>query len=473
LAKGKKGRCYKQKAGKPGMKRNDRFSYENLAGLRKAIQERNLEIPSIEDLQSLEEALDADGIRAPNRLCINPLEGCDGEADGAPGNLTCRRYRRFASGGAGMIWVEATAVVREGRANPRQLWINDQSAAGFKELAGLIKTTALEHSYSHQRPFTVIQLTHSGRQSNPEGITAPIITHHSDVLDTKDHLPSNYPIISDKELDALQEKYVLAAKIAYDCGFDGVDIKACHGYLIHELLYSYTRKNSKYGGTFENRTRFLRDVVSKIRREIPDLIVTTRLNIYDGIPYPWGWGMKPDGTLVPDLTEPVSLINILHDAGVDMISIAVGNPYYNPHVERPYDYPIAGGYVPEEHPLNTIARITALTADLQKQVTEIQLVATGLSWLRQFSPNVGAAMLEKGYINLVGIGRLALAHPSFANELARTGNLTPEKLCITCSFCTQIMKDGGQTGCVTRDHEVYGPIYRAGRAGALRETKKK
>ncbi|MCK4392531.1 flavin oxidoreductase/NADH oxidase [Candidatus Bipolaricaulota bacterium] len=451
------------------MKNKTFFSYRTLATLTEDIHRKGLEITMTDKVQCLDESMHLHGKKVPNRLCLNPLEGCDAESNGSPGKLTYRRYKRFASGGAGMIWIEATAVTPEGRANPRQLWINNQSAESFKEVRRVITANAANHNSDEQQPFMVLQLTHSGRQSNPRGTPTPIITHHSEILDPNDHLEPSYPIISDKEIDALQGRYVQAAQLAYDCGFDAVDIKACHGYLVHELLFSYTRKNSRYGGSFENRTRFLREVVDKIKHEVPEIIVTTRLNIYDGIPYPWGWGMKTDGSLKADPSEPVRLISMLHDAGVELISIALGNPYYNPHLERPYDRPAAGGYVPKEHPLETIARTIRLTANIHDQTPGVHLVGTGLSWLRQFFPNVGAAMVQEGWISFLGVGRGALAHPSFANELLKNGTLAPEKLCITCSSCTQIMRDGGRTGCVIRDPEVYGPIYKAGRARALKQ----
>ncbi|MCK4419456.1 FAD-dependent oxidoreductase [Candidatus Aerophobetes bacterium] len=422
-----------------------------------------INIPTAEDIHLLKKSVRVNNKEIPNSLCVNPMEGRDGKDNGSPGELTYRRYRRFASGGAGIIWIEATAVTSEGRVSPRQLWINNDSAEGFKKLVKIIKANALNYKGERQSPFTVLQLTHSGRQSSPE----PVITHHSKILDANYDLDLNYPLISDDELDNLQDEYVKAAQIAYECGFDAVDIKACHGYLLHELLFSYTRKGSKYGGSFQNRTRFLQEVVKKIKRNIPDLIITTRLNIYDGIPYPWGWGMKKDGSLEIDLSEPVNLIKELREAGVEIINIAVGNPYYNAHLERPYDYPIADGYSPEEHPLKTISRNIDITSEISRKVSGIHFVGTGLSWLRQFFPNVGAAMIQKGWISFLGVGRAALSNPNFANELLKNGDLALEKLCIACSSCTQIMKDGGCVGCVVRDSEVYGPIYRAGR---LRNT---
>jgi len=431
--------------------------------LKKDITEMGINIPISGNIQSLKKSFRVNDKEIPNRLCVNPIEGRDSKENGGPSELTYRRYRRYAAGGAGIIWVEATTVTPEGKASPHQLWINSKSVEDFKKLVEIIKENALNCKAKKQTPFIVLQLTHSGRQSKLEEKSHPVITHHSKILDPKDNLSQDYSLITDGELDSLQEKFVEASHIAYECGFDAVDIKACHGYLLHELLFSYTREGSKYGGSFKNRTRFLREVVQRVKAVIPDLILTTRLNIYDGVPYPWGWGMKKDGSLDAELSEPAKLIRELHQIGVDIINISFGNPYYNPHLERPYDHIITGGYLPEEHPLKTISRNIDLTYEISKRTSGIHFVGTGLSWLRQFFPNVAAAMIEKGWISFIGIGRAALANPSFANELLEKGVLAPEKMCITCSSCTQMMKDGSQVGCVIRDPEVYGPIYRAGR----------
>jgi len=448
------------------------FLYRNLVELKKDIEKMRVNIPIAEDIYLLKKSVMVNNKEIPNSLCVNPMEGRDGKDNGSPGELTYRRYRRFASGGAGMIWVEATAVTSEGRVSSHQLWINNDSAEGFKKLVKIIEGNALNYKGEKQSPFTVLQLTHSGRQSSPKGQPAPIITHHSKILDPGYDLDLDYSLISDDELDSLQDEYVKAAQIAYECGFDAVDIKSCHGYLLHELLFSYTRKNSKYGGSFQNRTRFLQEVVKKIKRNIPDLIIATRLNIYDGIPHPWGWGVKKDGSLDVDLSEPANLIKELREAGVEIINIAVGNPYYNSHLERPYDHPIAGGYLSEEHPLKTISRNIDITCEISRKASGVHFVGTGFSWLRQFFPNVGVAMVQKGWISFLGVGRAALANPNFANELLKNKDLAPEKLCITCSSCTQMMKDGDRVGCAVRDSKIYGPIYRAGRLGNIEYVKK-
>jgi 2,4-dienoyl-CoA reductase-like NADH-dependent reductase (Old Yellow Enzyme family) len=320
---------------------------------------------------------------------------------------------------------------------------------------------AREANGSDFRPLTVLQLTFSGRYSKPDGKPAPVIAHHDGVLDKAMGIPEDHPLISDDELDALQDRWVEAAVLAQEAGFDAVDVKSCHRYLLSELLAAHTRPG-KYGGSFENRTRLHYALVERIRDEVPGLMVTMRLNAYDGHPYPWGWGVDERDPLIPDLTEPIRFVRGLRERGMQMVNITAGNPYFTPHINRPYDLPVQGGRVPDENPLLGVARIVDVARQIKRAVPEMVIVATGYSWLRQFLGNAAAATIRRGDADLVGLGRGAFAYPDFARDLVIDGALAPKKCCITCSRCTQIMRDGGQTGCVVFDRQVYGPIYRAG-----------
>lgn len=443
---------------------HEQFNFESWAEIAQKLDELGLSLPCSESLAALGHAQQAGPLRMPNAVGIHPVEGCDGSADGRPEALTLRRYRRFARGGAGLIWLEATAVVHRGRANPRQLWLREETVEDFARMVEMIYRSAADEFGEAHRPVTVAQLTHSGRYSKPDGAPAPIIAYRHPILDPRHNLPDDYPVISDEELDELQQAYVDAARCARDAGFDAVDVKACHGYLLYELLNAFTREDSRYGGGYENRTRMVREVVRRIREEVPEIAVVSRLSVYDAMPHPWGFGMAQDGSMEPDLTEPVRLIDELRAMGVRLINVAYGSPYYNPHVERPYDTHEIGGYVPNEHPLADIATMVEIHRELAAKVPEMPLMATGYTWLREFGPNVGAALVEAGEAVSIGWGRQALAHPDFAREIVEQGALTPTKLCICCSSCTQIMRDGGRSGCVVRDWEVYEPIFREGQA---------
>lgn len=400
----------------------------------------------------------------PNRLCVHPMEGCDADKHGNPTELTLRRYRRFASGGAGLIWAEACAVDASGRGNPHQILINDRTADGLRKIVETVQTKGVGSGGEAQRPAIIVQLSHAGRYRKPEGKPEPAIVHHSAVLDQPLGLSVDAPLLSDGELEAIGERYVQAASVAASCGFDGVDIKACHGYLLHELLYAHRRERSRYGGSFDCRTRLLREIISEVRRTCPNLAVAVRLSVYDGIPYPWGWGTDLRGS--PALEEPAALIRALAQEGVELVSVAVGNPYYNPHLERPYDRPIRGGYEPTETPLESVLRMLELTAEIHRRVPEMPLVATGLSWLRHLVPTVAAGMVAEGWVSSVGLGRMAIAHPGFANDILAGGQVAHQKQCIACSACIQLMRDGGRSGCVVRDAEIYAEEYRRVRRSA-------
>ncbi len=446
-------------------KYKSRMVIRNTDDFRKALSDVGADIPYSEavDISNFNRKLTVGGKSIPNRFCIQPMEGCDGDNNGNPSELTYRKYSRFAAGGAGIIWLEATAVVPEGRANPKQLWIHKDNLDKFKRFVNDIRDNSYNEKGEKQDPFLVLQLTHSGRYSKPTGKAEPMIMHHSKVLAPTNGLTDDYPLVSDEYLDNLQDKFIEAAGLARDCGFDAVDIKSCHGYLLHEMLSGFTRENSKYGGSYENRTRFLRETIKRIINEVTGITVSSRLSIADGYPYPYGWGMNTDGSYNPDLTEPKRLIKELNGLGVEMLNICIGNPYFNPNYERPYDFPIQGFELPEEHPLLTLERNIKLTSAISAEFPDMTFITSGTSWLRQITMNVADHVLANGKGDVIGLGRMGLAYPDFPNDFFINGKLNPGKVCITCSSCTQMMRDGVVSGCVIRDSGTYADIYYQGR----------
>ena len=440
---------------------HERFRFKTLSALLEKIAELDLALPVETDVSPLAWRVRIGSKETPNALAIHPMEGCDGTPEGKPSELTLRRYVRFARGGAGLLWFEATAIVHEGRGNPRQLLLVPENASEFAALREKALAAGREANGPSYEPFTVLQLTHSGRYSRPSDRPKPILAHHDGLLDQVQGLPADYPLISDEELDRLQGRYVQAARLAYECGFDGVDIKSCHRYLISELLAAHTRLG-RYGGSFENRTRLLLRVVRRIREELPGLAITIRLNVYDGHPYPWGWGVSREDPSRPDLSEPLRLVGLLQEAGVAAINVTAGNPYFTPHINRPFDANVLGGYTPDEHPLQGVARLIHLARQVKQTYPDLVVVGTGYSWLRHYLGCVAAAVIRRGWADLVGVGREAFAYPDFARDLLIKGEMDPRRTCITCSRCTQIMRDDGCTGCVPFDAEIYGPIYKKG-----------
>ncbi|MBR4051285.1 MAG: flavin oxidoreductase/NADH oxidase [Clostridia bacterium] len=417
--------------------------------------ELKLNIPYAENVSVLNTPVQIGKKAVQNRLACQAMEGCDGTADGSPDELTVRRYDRFAKGGAGVIWFEATAVMREGRANPRQLWIHQNNINDFQREVERIKQTAVKENGFE--PLVIMQATHSGRYSKPDGAPAPLIAYNNPIFE-KDNPIDKSRIVTDEYIDTVKEALIEASLLAEKAGFDGVDIKACHRYLNCELLSAYTREG-RYGGSLENRTRLLRESISGAKEVCnKDFIVSSRLNVYDGFPYPYGFGVSNDGSTAFDPTEPIWLLKELEKSGVELLNITMGNPYFNPHVNRPF---ASGGYEIDEHPLEGVARMLNGTAELKKQVPNIKIISSALSYLGVAAPNVAAGYIEKGSFDIAGFGRTVFAYPDFAKDIINDGSMKKEKLCICCSKCTHIMRcPGGTPGCVIRDKDVYLPIYK-------------
>jgi 2,4-dienoyl-CoA reductase-like NADH-dependent reductase (Old Yellow Enzyme family) len=437
------------------MEPHRKFKFSSVEDLQTELNKLGIGLPFAKDANVLKHSLRIKENIIPNRIVIHPMEGCDGDREGRPGELTRRRYRRFAMGGAGLLWFEATAVVEEGKANPRQLLITKETIKDLTSLLQEALSVAVNKKGSDRKPYTVLQLTHSGRYSRPGSKPQPIIAATNPYLDDKSPAPKN--IITDAQLEELEDRYVEAAVMAAEIGFNAVDIKSCHHYLISELLSAHTREGS-YGGKFENRTRFLLNIIDKIRKKLPyEIDVAVRMNAFDGVPHPYGWGVNRQNHLQADLSEPVRLVQQLQDKGVKLVNISAGNPYYNPHIGRPYD---TGPYVPKENQLYAVEKMLKIAREIQKAVPQVAIVTTGLSWLREFAAAVAAGGVTEGWFQLVGFGRQSLAYPDFAEDIINTGKMERKKCCITCGKCVELMRFDGVTGCVIKDAEVYGPIYK-------------
>lgn len=418
-------------------------------------EELSSALPYSEDVSVLSKSEEICGKTIHNRLVCQAMEGCDGTKDGSPDVLTKRRYERFAKGGAGLIWFEATAVMPEARANPRQLYINENNLDDYKRQVESIKETAMkENGYE---PVIIMQATHSGRYSKPEGVPAPIIAYNNPIFE-KDTPISKDRIVTDDYLDRVGEALVNGSILAEKAGFDGVDIKCCHRYLNCELLSAYTREGRYGGESVENRTRLLRESVEgAVKSCSKNFIVSTRLNAYDGFPYPYGFGVKNDGSLDFAPEEPIWLLGKLKESGMKLINITMGNPYFNPHVNRPF---ANGPYEDSEHPLLGVERMLEGTALLKAAHPDMKIICSALSFLGTVSPNVVASYIADGKFDFAGYGRTIFAYPDFAKDIVKNGELDKNKICIACSKCTEVMRAGSTPGCVIRDKDVYMPLYK-------------
>ncbi|HMG33743.1 MAG TPA: NADH:flavin oxidoreductase [Blastocatellia bacterium] len=451
---------------------------------RRYLREHNIAIPCDDQIESgvgapLAQPITVDGRLIGNRFAIQPMEGWDGTPDGRPGELTFRRWQNFGRSGAKLIWgAEAVAVLHEGRANPNQLLISDQTRAGLAALKDRLIDEHQRATGSRAGLIVGLQLTHSGRYSTPnrKGQPEPRIVYHHPILDQKLGLDRDHPTISDGDVRQIIEAFHRAARIASEIGFDFVDIKHCHGYLGHEFLSAHTREGD-YGGSFENRTRFLREIVQGIRSISPSLGIGVRLSAFDTVPYRpdpeqstpgkpgpgvpeefkrllpyrWGFGVDPQNPLEPDLEEPRKFLRLLAELGIRMVNISAGSPYYNPHIQRPAFFPPSDGYQPPEDPLAGVARQMSVTRILKQEFPALMFVGTGYTYLQDFVANVAQAAVRDGWVDVVGLGRMVLVYPELPLQVLEGRTLERKRLCRTFSDCTTAPRNGLPSGCYPLD----------------------
>jgi 2,4-dienoyl-CoA reductase-like NADH-dependent reductase (Old Yellow Enzyme family) len=402
-----------------------------------------------------------------NRFSILPMEGWDGTADGRPSDLTRRRWRHFGESGAKLIWGgEAIAVRPDGRDNPSQLIINESTLADIAGLREELIKAHAERFGSTADLLIGLQLTHSGRFSKPK----PLILYRHPYLDARFGVRDDGPLLSDDDIAKLVDDFIGAAKLAQRAGFAFVDIKHCHGYLGHEFLSAVDRPG-RYGGSLENRTRFLAEIVAGMKAVAPNIEPAVRVATFDFLPfqpgpdrtgvpsagpahYPYAFG--GDGTgLGIDLTEPLEFLSVCSKLGIRLICTSPGCPYYNPHIQRPAAFPPSDGYLPPEDPLIGVARQIQVTAELKKRYPQLLFVGSGYSYLQEWLPHVGQRVLRDGLADFVGIGRMVLAYPEFPADVLAGRPLARKRLCRTFSDCTTAPRNGMISGCYPLD-----PFYK-------------
>ena len=385
------------------------------------------------------------GVNIPNRIVFQPMEGCDCNTDGTPSELTVAKYVRAARSGAGLIWMEANAVCPEGRTNPGQMMLTKENLPEFKSFVEMLRKTAMDECGI--KPVIILQLTQSGRQS-----IVPMIAYRHPIYEEKRPVTDDN-IVTDEYLDTLAEKYVASALLAHEAGFDGVDVKSCHGYLFQELLSAFNRPG-RYGGSFENRTRLYLDCVKAVKAAVPsDFLVVTRLGAADMVPKPYGFGTTENNEL--DLTETDMLVEKLMEAGIRMINITIGNPYYNPHINRPFRQ---GAYVAPELPEVGLQRFITVQTHLKEKFKELTLVGSGLSYYRAELMEKAEEMINIGAADLVGFGRGSLAYPMFYRDFLE-GKFDAKKTCVSCSKCTALMRAKCVSGCAVFN-DYYKNLYK-------------
>ncbi len=403
-----------------------------------------------------------------NRFCILPMEGWDGTAEGKPTDLTFRRWKNFGLSGAKLIWGgEAVAVRPDGRANPNQLMINSANVGDIAALREILVATHEQRFGTASDLLIGLQLTHSGRFARPHSKNQlePRVAYRHPILDQKFRIDFDSALLSADDLKQLIDDFVIAAKFAQSAGFSWVDIKHCHGYLGHELLSGFDRPD-EFGGSFENRTRFLRNIVAGIRSEAPSLQLGVRLSIFDfapfqpGVnkigepstpfPYRYAFGGDESGNGI-DLAEPQRFLDLMEELGIELLCTTAGSPYYNPHIQRPATFPPSDGYLPPEDPLVGVARQVEATRQLKQKHPNLIVVGSGYSYLQEWLPNVGQAAVRTGAVDSIGLGRMVLSYPDLPADVLAGDVLARKRICRTFSDCTTAPRNGMVSGCYPLD----------------------
>lgn len=449
---------------------------KTIEDFRARLQELNVELP-IDDAiltskqnSPLADSLMIGGFRVGNRWCIHPMEGWDANRDGTATELTERRWKRFGESGAKLIWGgEAMAVQPDGRANANQLMAIESSRQSLANLRETLETAHGNKFGTTDDLLVGAQLTHSGRFCRPNSHQLePRIAYHHPLLDAKFGIDSDDDSVvwTDDDLEKLIDAYVASAKLAHETGFRFVDVKACHGYLLHEFLSARIR-SGKFGGDLESRSRLLTTIIDRIHSEIPELMVFVRLSVFDILPYKtsvdvglpmesetpyqYGFGTSENDSLSYNLDEPLKLLGMLKARGVAAINLSCGSPYYNPHIQRPAIFPPSDGYLPPEDPLVGVARQMKVVHLCKTAFPDLPIVGSGYSYLQEYLPHVAQAAVRDGWVDMVGLGRMVLSFPDLPASTLLDGEMKRKLICRTFSDCTTAPRNGIVSGCYPLD----------------------
>ncbi|MGI6205321.1 MAG: hypothetical protein ACOYJI_01640 [Anaerovoracaceae bacterium] len=415
------------------------------ADLRNALRKYREEVPVSDSMDALKHEVFLNGRTLPNSIALHPIEGKDANTDGSPSAVTMRRYIEKAEQGAAVIWFEAAAVTEDGRDSGHQLWIRRENIDGFKKLTEAADEACLRKNGF--KPYKVIQLTHSGRKSKDiNGNPKPLTVVENPYLDT---VMGKAEVVTDEFLDNLQMAVIDAAELAREAGFDAVDVKLCHEYLMKETMFAFKRPG-RYGGPLENRFRFLLGAIDGIRSKTRGSIdITVRLNAYDSVPYPYGWGMKPEeGVMQDDQAEVDILLDELEKRGVELINLSAASPSCYPE-----NFGYLSSYIDdvEIDPFRGEAHLLKVTYELRQKHPRLRFISTGLASYAQFAPYVGAGGIAEGWFDLAGFGRNALADSQFVPNILKKGEVDGSRLCMRCGNCYKLLESDLPTGCPVRD----------------------
>jgi len=461
------------------------------AHLRELLPDLDLDVELEGRAGPLGQPLDIGSMTLGNRFAIHPMEGWDATPEGTPSEATLRRWRGFGRSTAKMIWGgEAFAVCPDGRANPNQLHcsVDQDVPASLNALLSEVRDGHTQMGADTDDLCIGLQLTHSGRFARPLGKPAPKLVARNRVLEEHQGLKTDGPLLTDTELEAIGEAFVATARLAWQAGFHFVDVKACHGYLLHELLGARNRPGP-YGGDLKGRTLLFKRIIDAIRTECPGLVVGSRVSIAEvfphkpdedrglgeprgwdaELPYPHGIGIDTADPRRMNLAESFELLELLRSWNVRLVSLSLGSPYTTPHLQRPAAYPPCDGYLPPRDPLLEVGEHLRAVRQCKAAFPDLVIAGTGYSYLMEYLPHVAQHEVRHGHVDLPGLGRMALIYPELPADVLAGRPLDRRKICRTFSDCTSGPRLGLPSGCYPLD-----PYYKGTRAAAeLKRAKRR
>ena len=375
------------------------------------------------------------GSTAQNRLVALPMESNDSAPDGSPSERTIQRYRELARGQWGIIMIESVAPSYSGRARERQLVLTKDTLDGFRRLVDAIRA-------EDDRTLLFIQLNHAGRYA----LKSQIAYHH-EILDSWHRVTQHTPVLTVEELDIISQKMCWAADCATQIGVHGADLKVCHGYLGIELMRPANQRNDRYGSTFQDRARLIREMLATIGDEIKGgFLAGSRISLLEDIP--GGLGDDSGGDHAPLPEDLGQLLGLLRGSGASWICETAGNPYLNPGMSRPVRNDQARFKTAELH--------HRLAARVKHAFPDLSVVGMGYTLYGPGFPQVAENNISDGRVDFIGLGRQNFADPETPRKLMNGDSASVNwcKACVT-NNCAFLLRHHAEAGCI-----VYNEYYR-------------
>ncbi|WP_333813881.1 NADH:flavin oxidoreductase [Muricomes intestini] len=392
---------------------------------------------------------------AQNRFFIQAMECNMEDETGNPSEETIQRYCELAEGGAGLISLEAISVTRECRARDNQLTIMPGNEEALTELVRRVHE-------ANPKTLFIFQLTHSGEISNPEF--------------SKRVTPNPLPgyggeLLTEEDVERIMDSYVTAAKIAYDAGADGIDMKLCHGYLGSQMIRPHNDRNWKYGGSWENRSRFAYELIERIREAVPDtdFLVGSKISAWEG--FPGGFGTDGPHSPIMDLTEPIKLIQGLEARGANFFIQSAGSPSITVSLTQVDKHIPYYAYLHQYWAKEFRKALKPETVVIGSNFSPFRSGRNGLCAVTEEESNLlnyGAWCIDNDVCDMVALGRQSFADPYLPRKVEE-GKESEIKWCLLCDSCLELLIQQSRVGCCVYDKASHEELVRTRKEkGALK-----